>query len=227
MVIPIITVLQGDMGTALLTMTISGVMLLFGPIPFKDTLKCVGGVLLVGIVGIACFIVITQGKVLNNVQASRLTTFTQPCKKYEETGYHICNCLIAINNGGLTGLGIGKSRQKYSYIPEAHTDSIFSIIVEEFGLVAGLAILACYFLLIARLILLSERTRNPRNKYILLGIAIYTFIHIVLNIGGLMAVLPLTGVPLPLISYGGSFTISYIAAIALALRIAAENNLKG
>ena len=77
MVIPIITVLQGDMGTALLTMTISGVMLLFGPIPFKDTLKCVGGVLLVGIVGIACFIVITQGKLLNNVQTSRLTTFTQ------------------------------------------------------------------------------------------------------------------------------------------------------
>ena len=79
--IPVITIFQGDMGTALLTMVISGVMLLFGPIPFKDTMKCVLSFVGVGIVGAACFVLVNKGDVLNTVQVSRITTFMSPCSK--------------------------------------------------------------------------------------------------------------------------------------------------
>lgn len=220
--LPIVTLMQGDMGTALLTIGISGIMLLSGPVSKKTTFKCIMSGLILALVG-ASILTLARGYVFSDEQIERLTEFYNPCSRYEDSGYQICNGFIAMNDGGLTGLGIGKSRQKYSYIPDPHTDSIFAVIIEETGLLMGFIILFLYFLMISRILGISQRTKNIRNRYMAFGIAIYLFLHILFNLGGLLGLLPLTGVPLPLITYGGSFTLSFLCSLALVQRICIES----
>ena len=149
--------------------------------------------------------------------------FINPCKNYLEGGYQICNAYIAINNGGLLGLGIGKSQQKYSYIPEPHTDMVFAIIAEEQGLLRSSLILIGYTIILYRILNLSSKSNTLRGKYICLGVATYIFSHIAINLGGLLGLLPLTGVPLPFLSYGGSFTISLLISLGLVQRVHIEH----
>lgn len=220
-IIPVVIFFQDDLGTASIIMLISGFMYMAGPLPKHERNKhllvlLVGAVLAVSAYGIG------KGKIFSTEQTERLTQFYNPCSHYDDSGYQICNCFIAINDGGITGLGIGKSKQKYSYIPEAYTDSIFAIIVEEEGLIMGLFILALFATLVCRIINISRKASTIRGRYIAFGVAIYFMAHMVFNLGGLLGILPLTGVPLPLISYGGSFTISFLASIALVQRVNIE-----
>lgn len=218
--IPIATLLMGDTGTALLTSGIVITMYIMCPIPRFEKIK---GMTIFASLTIVCFTFLFafKGDILSAEQKSRFN-FYDPCSKYEDSGYQICNGLIAMNDGGLLGLGLGKSKQKYSYIPDPHTDSIFAIVVEETGLIIGLFILGLYYVMITRILKIAYETNIPRNKYICIGIAAYVFMHILFNLGGLLAIFPLTGVPLPLISYGGSFTVSFIAALAVVQRIKME-----
>ncbi|MEG1288493.1 MAG: FtsW/RodA/SpoVE family cell cycle protein [Bacilli bacterium] len=221
LIFPCITLIQGDLGTALLTGGIAIIMLLASPLSKSEKFKCLSMVFIIGLVG-ASTLILTKGRILKDEQIERLTEFTKPCSKYEDSGYQICNGFIAINDGGLFGLGIGDSRQKYSYIPDPHTDSIFSVIIEEMGLFFGMIILFLYGIMIKQILNIASNTKNIRNRYIAFGVASYLFLHIFLNLGGLLAMIPLTGVPLPLISYGGSFTLSFICSIAVIQRINME-----
>ena len=164
------------------------------------------------------------GKVLSEAQLERFNFFN-PCKNYETSGYQICNSFIAINDGGLTGLGIGKSKQKYSYIPEPHTDSVFAIIAEENGLIFCAFIFIGYMVILWRILEISSRATTIRGRYISLGVATYFFAHIFINLGGLFGIIPLTGVPLPFLSYGGSFLISSICSLCLVQRVSIETSL--
>ena len=118
--------------------------------------------------------------------------------------------------------GIGKSKQKYSYISEPHTDSIFAIFVEEWGFIAAIFIFICYALVLGRVLTISSRAKTIRGRYITLGIAVYIFMHIFLNLGGLFGLIPLTGVPLPFLSYGGSFTICLMCSLTIVQRVCIE-----
>lgn len=224
LMLPVVTLVQGDMGTAILTVGISGIMLLSSPVSKDIKKNCIIGCLILSIAGCLGLYAV-RGRVFTEEQVERLTEFINPCSKYEDSGYQICNGFIAMNDGGLTGLGIGKSRQKYSYIPDPHTDSIFAVVIEETGLLFGLFILFLYLLMISRILNASMRTKNIRNRYIAFGIAAYLFLHIVFNLGGLLAILPLTGVPLPLITYGGSFTLSFLCSLAVVQRICIESKV--
>ena len=220
--IPVVVVLSGDIGTASIILFITGSLYLIGPLDNKDKrnhilILMATALVLLPILGAA------RGYILTKEQKERLTEFFNPCSKYENSGYQICNCYIAMNDGGLTGVGISKSKQKYSYIPEAYTDSIFAIIVEEDGLIIGLAVLILYFILIVNILKVAKQSKTLRGRYICFGVACYLFAHVAFNIGGLLGLLPYTGVPLPLISYGGSFTISFIAALGVVQRINIEN----
>ena len=126
--------LQKDFGTMLIICIIFIVLFLASPILRIEKVKTSMTVLIAGTIGILILMVGAGGKVLSEAQLERFNFFN-PCKNYETSGYQICNSFIAINDGGLTGLGIGKSKQKYSYIPEPHTDSVFAIIAEENGLI--------------------------------------------------------------------------------------------
>ena len=221
MVIPAIVFLQKDLGTLLIMFTIIFVMFLASPILKIEKLKF-GGLMILLLIAATGVYTIANGELLNDARKSRFTSWLDPCGQYETGGYQVCNSYIAINDGGLTGLGIGKSKQKYSYIPEPHTDSAFAIIAEEYGVIGCTLIFLGYILILWRIIDVSSKATTKRGRYMCLGIATYFFAHIFINMGGLFGVIPLTGVPLPFFSYGGSFAISLIAALAIVQRVHIE-----
>ena len=225
MIIPAEIYLQKDFGTLMLTLFIIGMMLLASPILKIDKLKSF--LLLVGVIGLAGIIIYNvQGYILNDERLSRFKSYLDPCGNYENGGYQVCNSYIAINNGGLFGLGIGKSKQKYSYIPEPHTDSAFAIIAEEYGIYRSIFIFIGYIIILWRILVISSKASTLRGRYMCLGIASYIFIHIFVNLGGMIGLIPLTGVPLPFLSYGGSFVISLIGALAIVQRVCVESKNK-
>lgn len=216
---------QPDYGTALIIMAILG--LIFFIIPLEKKIKISSLLLILGIIVVAVIILLLSGKsLLRDYQKSRLIDFRSPCQYYREAkGYQVCNGFIAINTGGLTGVGIGNSKQKYLYLPEAHTDFIFPIIVEETGLIVGGLVLLSYFLLLARIIIVGRRSHTLQGYIIAYGIAFYIFIHIVVNLGGVLGIIPLTGVPLPFLSYGGSYMLTLMMALAFVQRVEIENKI--
>lgn len=215
---------QPDFGTASIIAAI--VFLTFIAVPFKKNnlvslLKISGGAAVLVVV----IFLSNASTFLNEMQLSRFQ-FQNPCSRYtEDTGYQVCNGFIAIHNGGLGGLGIGESTQKYLYLPEAHTDFIFAIIVEEVGVIIAAFILAGYIYIIYRIIKIAKQSYNLRNSIICYGIAMIMLMHILINFLGLLAIVPLTGVPIPLLSSGGSITITIIIALFVVQRVAIENNL--
>ena len=223
--IPAVVFLQKDLGTAIILFGIFGILFLTSPLP-KDIIKKT--VLIVTSLGIFVLLIMysVQGYILSDAQLSRFNYFN-PCSNYTGDGYQVCNAFIAINNGGLTGVGIGKSTQKYSYIPEPHTDMVFSIISEEQGVLKCSLIFIAYIIIIYRILKLSTITNRIRDKYICIGAATYIFLHILVNLGGLFGLIPLTGVPLPFLSYGGSYTLSLIAMLTVIQRIHIEVKKQG
>ena len=217
---PIIIFLQKDLGTAMILLAIFGVMFFTSPILRKEKLLWTGRIALIGVAG--CLIMLNvKGYILSPAQMARFD-FYNPCSKYEGGGYQICNGFIAINDGGLLGLGPGKSKQKYSYIPEPHTDSVFAIIVEENGLLLSTLLFIGYYVILKRILMLASVANTLRGRYICIGTATYIFMHIFINLGGLFGIMPLTGVPLPFLSYGGSFIISLIMMLAVVQRVHIE-----
>ena len=220
----ILIVLQPDLGSAAIYAGIVGAIFL--SLPFKEKyMKYVKYGSLV-VVFIALYILLFHSSGLTHTQESRLN-YKAPCSRYtQETGYQVCNGFIAIKNGGLFGVGLGNSTQKYLYLPESHTDFIFPIIVEELGLCIGILIILAYAYMLYRIYLISKRATNLRNQIICYGVFIYLSLHILINLVGVTALLPLTGVPLPLLSYGGSFAINVICMIFVVERIAYETNVE-
>ena len=151
--------------------------------------------------------------------------FARPCDKILSTGNQVCNCYIAIHNGGLTGVGLGNSTQKYLYLPEPYTDFIYAIIVEELGVITGVAIILAYIIILLRILLIGRKSPSNRGATICYGVAAYIFFHIAINLMGILGLIPITGVPLPFMSYGGSFTICLIAALAMVQRVSVENGI--
>lgn len=220
-IIPAIVLLQKDLGTLLIMLFIMGMMFLSSPILRKDKIKVVG--LLIGIGAASLLLMyLVKGQILNDARMSRLTSFLDPCGRYETGGYQVCNGYIAINNGGIFGLGIGKSKQKYSYIPEPHTDSAFAIIAEEYGIYRTIFIFIAYVIILQRILAISAKASTLRGRYMCLGIASFIFAHIFVNLGGMFGLIPLTGVPLPFLSYGGSFVLSLIASLSIVQRVNIE-----
>jgi cell division protein FtsW len=154
--------------------------------------------------------------------------YLYPCseEKFYTTGNQVCNSYIAFNNGNLSGKGLGNSTQKYLYLPESHTDFIFAIVVEELGFVISAGIILLFFILLWRVIYIGRHSISSRGSIICYGVAVYIFLHTAINLLGIMGLLPLTGVPLPFLSYGGSFSLSLILALSIVQRVAIETKLK-
>lgn len=225
MIIPAIIILQKDFGTLLIILFIIFMMFLASPILKIDKIKTFILMLVLG--GLALLVMYSvQGYILNDARVSRFTSFLDPCGNYENGGYQVCNSYIAINDGGLWGLGIGKSKQKYSYIPEPHTDSAFAIIAEEYGVYRTVFIFVLYGVVLYRIAVIGAKSASLRGKYICVGVISYIFIHIFINLGGMFGLIPLTGVPLPFLSYGGSFVLSLIGSLAIVQRICIESKNK-
>lgn len=219
-----IVVIQPDMGTAGIIGLISLFMFYAAPMDKKNR-SIFNKIFIEGILLIILVLVVAGGKFLQSYQLDRFNYF-DPCERYQEkTGYQLCNSFIAFNNGGLKGQGLGGSTQKYLYLPESYTDFIFPIIVEEWGLVIGIVIIFAYMFVLFRIIQISRRATNLKNSLLCYGVFVYLLLHIMINLLGVTGVIPLTGVPLPFLSYGGSYTICLMIALGIVQRVAIETNL--
>lgn len=218
--------LQPDLGTAIIFMGIVGFIFMIVPIDLKIKVRTVLIVFALAVFGVI-FITSKGGNLVFQHQIERLD-FSHPCseEKFYDSGNQVCNGYIAFNNGGLSGKGLGNSTQKYLYLPDSHTDFIFPIVVEEMGLLFGLFILVLYILLLARIIIVGHNATNNRNAIMCYGIAFYILLHITINLMGVLGLMPMTGVPLPFLSYGGSFAICLVVALTIVQRVAIENNTK-
>ncbi len=219
-IFPILTFLQVDTGGFLIMFFIFFIMFIASPIRKIDKTIIMGSLIGIGSLGLLVYILI-NGQLFNDAQLERFNYFN-PCSKYENEGYQVCNSFIALNEGGLLGVGIGESKQKYSYIPEPHTDSIFAIIGEEQGVLGTTIVFIGYIYVIYRILQVSNKTKSIQNYYICVGISAYIFIHVFINLGGLLGLIPLTGVPLPFLSYGGTYAVILCATLSVVQRISME-----
>ena len=220
--IAVLIILQPDFGTALIITGITFFVFISIPYIKKHMLK----ILKIGMVlfGVATIVLLYSGaEILNSRQLKRFE-FRAPCSRYtEDTGYQVCNGFIAIHNGGLFGVGLGNSSQKYLYLPESHTDFIFPIIVEEWGAIVGVLLIMGYVVMLYRILKIARETENLRLSILAYGVFLYLLFHILINLLGILALIPLTGVPLPFLSYGGSFTVNVVIMLFVVERVCIEN----
>ena len=149
----------------------------------------------------------------------RLLVFLNPDQATLGAGYHINQALLAVGAGGLWGVGFGQSKQKFLYLPEPHTDSIFAITIEELGFLRALLVIGALLFIISRGYQIARATTDPFGRYVAVGITSLIAFQAFVNIGAMLGLLPLTGVTLPFISYGGSSLIGLLAAIGILLNI--------
>lgn len=157
--------------------------------------------------------------ILDGYQLNRFKDYANPFTKISGTGFQLAGGLISFSRGGWFGVGLGQSVQKYGYLPESDTDFILPLIAEELGFVGVMVLLIVYALLLYRLTYYALKVRSEKDKIILMGTVLYLFFHLLLNVGGVSVSIPLTGVPLLLISSGGSSTMATMAAIGICQSI--------
>ena len=216
--------MQPDLGSAAIIAGIVFLTFISIPIVQNNIMKFIK-IFAVGVIIAVIAVLYSGNDFLSSIQKGRLN-FRNPCSRYTETtGYQVCNGFIAINNGGLFGVGLGNSRQKYLYLPESHTDFIFPIIVEELGLATGVLIILGYAYILARILKIAKSSENLRCSILAYGTFWYFTLHILVNLLGVLALIPLTGVPLPFLSYGGSFTVNAIIMVFVVERVNIENKI--
>ena len=223
-VITFLIMLQPDLGTAIIFAALTGIVFFSSPVSKVIKLKVIAlffGMCLV----IGAVLIMSGGSFLQARQLERFN-FTRPCDRLLDTGNQVCNGYIAINNGGLTGIGLGNSTQKYLYLPYPYTDFIFAVIVEELGLVVGIGIILAYMYLLYRILKIGRESYTNRGALLCYGVAVYIFLHVIVNLMGLFGLMPMTGVPLPFMSYGGSFTLCLMFSLAIVQRVNIENKIR-
>ena len=223
-IITFLIMLQPDLGTAIIFAGLTGIIFFSSPVSSLIKFKVIGlffGMCLV----VGAVLIMTGGSFLQARQIERFN-FTRPCDRLLDTGNQVCNGYISINNGGLTGVGLGNSTQKYLYLPYPYTDFIFAVTVEELGLVVGIIIILAYLYLLYRILKIGRDSYTNRGAILCYGVAVYIFLHVVVNLMGLFGLMPMTGVPLPFMSYGGSFTLCLMVALTIVQRVNIENRLR-
>lgn len=156
-------------------------------------------------------------------RSKRILAFLDPFSDTQGFTYHISQVLIALGSGGLFGLGLGQSRQKFEYIPEVSTDSIFAIIGEELGFFGGIAVIALFAFVLIRGFKIAQKCEDNFGKILALGLTSWLAVQVIINLSSMTALLPLTGVPLPFISYGGSALVANLTAVGILLNISRQN----
>jgi rod shape determining protein RodA len=161
---------------------------------------------------------------LDPYQQARLTSFRDPTSDPRGSGYQVIMSTTAIGSGGIVGQGYLDGPQKrLRFLPEQHTDFIYAVIGEETGLIGGGLVLLAYLVILWRLVRLAERLPDPFSGIVVFGIGGAWFTHVLVNVGMTLGVMPVTGIPLPFLSYGGSFLLATFLALGVAQRVALES----
>lgn len=209
--------LQPDLGTTItLAATLMSMFFIAG-MKLSHLFAMVGGALV-----LLVFAVVGEG---NEYRMRRVTTFLDPFKDKLGDGWQVVQSLYALGSGGMFGLGLGKSRQKFFYIPEAYNDFIFSIIGEELGLIGTLLVLFLFLIIIWRGIIIALKTDDLFGCYLATGITALITIQSLINIAVVTSSIPTTGITLPFISYGGTSLLFYLASMGILLNISRHAKL--
>ncbi|UXR83140.1 FtsW/RodA/SpoVE family cell cycle protein [Staphylococcus sp. IVB6214] len=214
----VLVLFQKDVGQTMLLTAILICIFIYTGIGMKNILRLLSAPFLGLVVGII-IIVVFRINILPAYLTARFSALENPFNYESGIGYHLANSLLAIGNGGLFGRGLGNSVMKLGYLPEPHTDFIFAIICEELGFIGALVVLILIYSIVYRALVMASRTDSYFYKLVCVGIASYIGIQAFVNLGGISGLIPLTGVPLPFISFGGSSMMSLSMAIGLLLLV--------
>ncbi len=200
---------QSDLGTTAVILAILFAMYVSAGAPFSHMAALAAA-------ATALFLVFIK---IAPYRADRLKIFLRPDLDPQGVGYHVNQALLAVGSGGWFGLGLGKSRQKFSYLPEVSADSIFAIIAEEMGFFIAAGLIVLFVFVLWRGLKIAERASDPFGTYAAVGISVWIGFQAFLNISAMLGLMPLTGVPLPFISHGGSAMMSLLAAVGIMVAI--------
>ncbi len=216
----VIAIYQHDFGSAVVLVAICYCIMLIPP--YKEYRKIQRGMIIGIFVVIGLIIILMSDPVTNlmkksdNYMLGRFVAAANPFLYRYDNGYHVIMSLVSFANGNIIGLGYGNSIHKYMNFPNPSNDFILPVIVEELGLVGFLSFVFVYGLLLFPLIRCSFKTQQVSSKIVLLGVSTYFLVHFILNVGGVSAIIPLTGVPLLLISSGGSSLVASLIGLGFA-----------
>ena len=207
----VLVVLQGDLGTAITYLPVLfGIIAVIG---FRLRLLLVSTTIAILGAPVAWF-------ALKDYQQQRILSTLDPSMDPQGIGYQASQSLIAIGSSGLDGKGLGQGLQsQLGFVPEIHSDLIYSLLTEEWGLIGGTMILSLYLMLVLRILWVGERAPDRVGMVLVSGVASLLAFHVVINIGMTLGLVPLIGIPLPLLSYGGSSTITFLIALALVTSV--------
>jgi cell division protein FtsW len=200
---------QSDLGSTGVIVAMMGAMAFIAGLPMRKVLT------IVAIVAIGTILAVSAIP----YRRERLLTYLHPASNCLTTGYQACQALIAVGSGGISGLGLGRSVQAYGYLPEAQNDSIFAIYAEKFGFIGVMALLGLFVALFARLRLIVERTSDVFGRLLVAGILAWLSTQMFINVGAMIGLLPLKGITLPFVSYGGTSVLFVGAALGLVFQI--------
>jgi cell division protein FtsW len=215
--IGLLVMLQPNLGTTLVILAITVTMFFVAGASILQMLA-------LGTTGIGCIFVLAT---VAGYRMERLTAYLHAETDPLGNGFQTLQALIALGNGGITGLGLGASRGKFFYVPESHTDGVFAILGEELGIVATSAVLLLYMILMFRGYQIARRARDDFGMLIATGVTTWITAQALINIGGITRVIPLTGVPLPFLSYGGNALASVLLAIGVLISVSRYGTDRG
>lgn len=208
-IIALLVIAQPDMGTMGIIVLIGFTMFFAGGAKFSHMALAAGGAAF-------AFVVLIQSAAY---RFQRFTTFLHPELDPQGIGYHINQALLAVGSGGLFGRGFGHSRQKFAYLPEVTGDSIFAIIAEELGFILSIILIGLIVFLVLRGFAIARGAPDMFGRLVCVGVMSWIAFQSFINIGAMLSVLPLTGIPLPFISYGGSSMIILMGAAGIVANI--------
>jgi cell division protein FtsW len=200
--------IQSDLGSMGVMVVMMASMAFIAGLPIKK-LALFSGIILIGLI---------LAVSTTPYRRARLQAYLHPESNCQTTGYQACQALIAVGSGGLVGLGLGSSVQAYGYLPEAANDSIFAIYAEKFGFIGSIILLAIFVAFFARIKNIAERLPDDFSRFLVIGVLSWLSIQSLINIGAMIGLLPLKGITLPFISYGGTSVVFVAAAIGLVFQ---------
>jgi len=210
----VVAFIESDLGSTAVMVAIMAAMAFVIGLPLKK----------IGIVAA----IITLGTVLAVVSTpyrrDRVATFLNPTSDCQDAGYQACQALIAVGSGGIFGKGLGNSVQAYGYLPEAANDSIFAVYAEKFGFIGSVIVLFLYVLLFSRFKRIIERTADGFSRLVVVGVLAWISTQTIINVGAMIGLLPLKGITLPFISYGGTSILFIMAALGIVYNISRYTN---
>jgi cell division protein FtsW len=207
--------IQSDLGSTGVIIAMMAAMAFIAGLPMGRILA-IGGIVLIGLI-----LAISA----TPYRRERLQSFLHPEAHCLTSGYQACQALIAVGSGGMIGLGLGSSVQAYGYLPEAANDSIFAIYAEKFGFIGSVILLGVFVAFFARLKMIAERLEDDFSRILVVGVLVWLSVQTLINVGAMIGLLPLKGITLPFISYGGTSVVFAAAAVGLVFQASRYTNM--